>query len=109
MAVEGSRIAAGPTVSKRQAILARVDLYSLFGANAGVSYLIDRETGATVDAGVSETLPLLGQIAVELPQVAGDFIATMWVYTAGGWAQVFTSTSVVNPTTGKPWDPLQNF
>lgn len=105
MAIESAIIVAGPTVSRAEV---RVHCLRMFDAVPNALTPV-REWNRTLGQWKAIVLPrdeVSGMIAV---QPSGSDIAYLYVAVNQVWKSVHISQEVIDPGTGKPWDPLAQF
>lgn len=102
MAIEPAIIAAGPTITRAEANIHCLRLFDDVPTPRAVVREWKRDLGQW-KAYSMPTDEVLGMIAVQPP---GSELAYLYIAVDKTWKPVSISSEVIDPGTGKPWDPL---
>lgn len=105
MGIESPRIVAGPTVSRENVYINCVPLYNAVPLNLAVVKKWNTSTLAWESVALEEA-EITGLIAVVTPN---SLIAELYIGINNSWIPVAINSEVIDPGTGKIWDPLARF
>jgi hypothetical protein len=108
MAIETARLSNVSTVSKEKSLPSILVMYeegkSPIDGNSSSVYF-----DAQQDKWVKAATPPPGLEGRMIAVVSAEFVCSIYVVVNGAWVPVRLFSTAINPDTGKPWSPLQNF